>query len=166
MDTYTYKDLVLFLKNASDLKKIKFHTARTRTTAIKRIFADSTFADVDVLDVDIGKVIAEFSEKNKDISSDTINSYRTRFNSSLKDFIRYEVLGEAMPVLEKVKIENIPKRVEQKNSLGAIDLPCPIRNNKHIVSIKNLPMDLTKEELNRLVSLVKDFLGMEGENSF
>lgn len=155
----TYKDLIQFLRESSENRRLKFHTARTRITAIKRIFKESSFENSNILDVDIDDVISEFSQKNEDISPDTINTYKSRFSSALKDYIRYELLGEKMPSIEEGR-GLTPKKEKNvgRPATEVIDLPCPIRKNGHIVTIKNLPVDLTKDELNRLTTLIKDFI--------
>lgn len=155
----TYKELIRFLRESSANKRLKFHTARTRVTAIKRIFKGSSFESVNILDVEIGDVISEFRNKNEDISPDTISTYKSRFTSALKDYIRYEVLGEKMPSIEDRRVST-PRvdKLDDKTMVEVIDLPCPIRKNGHIVTIKNLPVDLTQDELTRLTSLIKDFI--------
>lgn len=155
----TYKELIKFLRESSENKTLKFHTARTRITAIKRIFKGSSFENSNILNVEIEDVISEFSKKNDDISLDTINTYKSRFISALKDYIRYEVLGEKMPSIEEERLSTFRHdKSDEKSKVEVIDLPCPIRKNGHIVTIKNLPIDLTQDELMRLTTLIKDFV--------
>lgn len=158
----TYKELIRFLKESSENKTLKFHTARTRITAIKRIFKGSSFENSNILDVEIDDVISEFSENNDDISLDTINTYKSRFISALKDYIRYEVLGEEMPSIGEDRVNTYRRnKADDKSKVEVIDLPCPIRKNGHIVTIKNLPVDLTQDELMRLTALIKDFVELD-----
>ena len=152
----TYKELLTFLQKASDNKLMKFHTARTRKTAIRRIFTDSMFENSSIFELKINDVIDEFQTKNSEVSEDTAKTYKSRFTTALKDYIRYEKLGETQ------KIEVKHKGVEEKtNKAEVVNLPCPIRKGEHIIKINNLPMDLTEDELNRLVSLIKDFTEMK-----
>lgn len=155
----TYKDLIDFLQNSSDSKFIKFHTARTRKTAIRRIFRDSSFENISIFEVNIDDVIKEFKSKNDDISDETIETYKSRFQSALKDYIRYEKLGEKMLVVEEVRADKGGREVKYKSE--SINLPCPIRKGEHIIHINNLPIDLKPEELERLNSLIKDFIDIE-----
>jgi hypothetical protein len=153
----TYKELIAFLQKASDTKLMKFHTARTRKTAIGRIFINSIFENSSIFELNINDVIDEFQTKNLGISEDTIKTYKSRFNTALKDYIRYEKLGETYNI--EVNQQYIKK--EKINKAEVVNLPCPIRKGEHIVKINNLPMDLTEEELNRLIKLIKDFTDMK-----
>jgi len=155
----TYKELLTFLQKASDTKLMKFHTARTRKTAIGRIFIDSMFESSSIFELNINDVIDEFQTKNPDISEDTIKTYKSRFTTALKDYIRYEKLGEAQSIVGN---QQYIKEVKEKiNKAEVVNLPCPIRKGKHIIKINNLPVDLTESELKRLVSLIKDFTDMK-----
>lgn len=152
----TYKDLIRFLQRSSDSKFIKFHTARTRKTAIRRIFEGGQFEDASIFEVNLDDVIAGFKDRNKSISPETIDTYKSRFSSALKDYMRHEKLGEKMVVVEEVVHEDIKLDPHVKSE--SINLPCPIRKGKHIIQINQLPIDLTPEELNRVISLIKDFI--------
>jgi hypothetical protein len=155
----TYKELIAFLQKASDTKLMKFHTARTRKTAIGRIFIDSVFENISIFELNINDVIDEFQTKNPGISEDTIKTYKSRFNTALKDYIRYEKLGETQNI--DVNQQYIKEVKEKANKAEVVNLPCPIRKGEHIIKINNLPMDLTEEELNRLIKLIKDFTEMK-----
>lgn len=155
----TYKELIQFLRESSESRRLKFHTARTRITAIKRMFKESSFENSNILDVDIDDVIAEFKQKNGEISLETINTYKSRFTSARKDYIRYVLLGEKIPSFEEGReLTSKKEKTIGRPVTEVIDLPCPIRKNGHIVTIKNLPVDLTEDELNRLTTLIKDFI--------
>lgn len=155
----TYKELISFLQKSSDTKLMKFHTARTRKTAIGRIFTGSMFENISIFELDINDVIDEFQTKNPDISEDTIKTYKSRFTTALKDYIRYEKLGETQSIGGNQQYVNKVK--EKIHKAEVVNLPCPIRKGEHIIKINNLPMDLTEDELSRLVSLIKDFTEME-----
>lgn len=155
----TYKELLTFLQHASDTKLMKFHTARTRKTAIGRIFRDSVFENSSIFELNINDVIDEFQTKNPDITEDTVKTYKSRFSTALKDYIRYEKLGEIQSMDGCQQHVNEVK--EKAHKAEVVNLPCPIRKGEHIIKINNLPMDLTVDELSRIVSLIKDFTEME-----
>lgn len=155
----TYKDLIQFLQRSSESKFIKFHTARTRKTAIRRLFRGGSFEDKNIFEVDLDAVITEFESRNSSISSETIDTYKSRFSSALKDYIRYEIIGEKMSVIDEFRPKIIKQEAQIKSE--SINLPCPIRKGKHIIHINNLPIDLKLEELERLNSLIKDFIDIE-----
>lgn len=155
----TYRELLSFLQKASNTKLMKFHTARTRKTAISRIFIGSMFESSSIFELNINDVIDEFQTKNPDISEDTIKTYKSRFTTALKDYIRYEKLGETQS--NEMNQQFVKGLQEKTNKAEVFNLPCPIRKGEHIIRINNLPMDLTEEELKRLVSLIKDFTEMK-----
>jgi hypothetical protein len=155
---HTYKRLIEFLQLASEKQQLKFHTARTRITAIKRLFESSKFEMTDILEIDVDALTEAFKENNN-ISEDTISTYKSRFISARKDYIKFVLLGENLPETEQEGKTLVQKKSQEMTfHPSVIDLPCIIGRHGHVVTIKNLPTDLSKSELNKLTALLEQFV--------
>ncbi len=151
----TYKDLIDFLQTSSDKGTMKFHTARTRKTAIRRVFEDSPYERTSIHELDIPAVMQDFQERlEEDISADTVNTYKSRITQTYKDYIRYVKLGEQQTksALTSAKTEEQPVQIA-----NTIELPCPIRGGSLIVKVSNLPTDLTEEELDAIIAKIRPY---------
>jgi hypothetical protein len=145
-----YLDLIEFLQNSVDLDNMKFHTARTRKTAIKQVFHGSLFESDSVLNIDIDSLMDDFIKRSQqEIKQETINTYKSRITRSIEDYIRVVKLGEDLTKKE------IPSNIDLVEKVKTIEVQCPIRGGDIKIDIKNIPLDITNEELEKVVGLIK-----------
>ena len=123
MDNYI--NLIDFLQKSTNQGFMKFHTARTRKTAIKQVFEGSSYTKISVLDLDVDKVVSDYIERLANpITEDTIKTYKSRIKRSIDDYIRIELL-------------------------------CPLRKGEFKVDIKNIPVDISDEEIDTIIEMIK-----------
>jgi methyl coenzyme M reductase gamma subunit len=145
-----YFDLLDFLQNCVEREVMKFHTARTRKTAIKQVFHGSSFENESVLTLDIDTLMNDFIQRShQEIKTDTIKTYKSRITRSIEDYIRVIKLGENLTAKEM-----LPKASLIKN-LKTIGVTCPIREGNIDIEVSNIPIDLTEQELEKLITLIR-----------
>jgi hypothetical protein len=145
-----YFDLLDFLQNCVDIEIMKFHTARTRKTAIKQVFHGSSFENESVLNLDIDTLMNDFiNRSHHEIKTDTIKTYKSRITRSIEDYIRVVKLGENLTAKEVLPKESLiigPK---------TIGVACPIREGSIDIEVSNIPIDLTDQELEKLITIIR-----------
>jgi hypothetical protein len=145
-----YKHLIEFLDKQFQQDSMKFQTARTRKTAIRKVFENSSYRDANIITLNLDDLMEEFrSNLEVSIKEDTFNTYKSRINRSIEDYIRIEKLGD------KPKKEHIKESIVVEKKVTTIEVQCPIRNGDFIIDIKNLPINLNKEELDKLIEMIK-----------
>lgn len=148
MENYEY--LIAFLDKLFNQGSMKFQTARTRKTAIKKVFEGSAYCDENIMTLDIDKVMDEFKlNSHNKIKDDTINTYKSRIKRSIDDYIRIEKLGD------KPKKEHIKEAIVVEKKVTTVEVQCPIRDGDFIIDIKNLPINLDEDELNKVIEMIK-----------
>jgi hypothetical protein len=151
-----YECLILFLDKLYNQGSMKFQTARTRKTAIRKVFLKSSFEKENIMTLDLDEVIAEFIEREgggTNTNSATVNTYKSRIKRSIEDYIRIEKLGEK-PRHDKVQ-DKSPDNVVPEEKVATVGVQCSIRDGKFIVDIKNLPVGLKELELQKIVDMIK-----------
>src|SRR5690606_34570380 len=85
----TYKELIAALERARDEGTLKFHTARTRITALNEIFNRlPNRSGQDVFSLDKNNLLRELIDlPNNDASITTLTTYVSRFNAT-RDFYK------------------------------------------------------------------------------
>jgi hypothetical protein len=145
-----YEDLIAFLDKLFNQGSMKFQTARTRKTAIRKVFEGSNFCDANIMTLNVNELMDEFRERSQTlIKDDTFKTYESRIRRSIDDYIRIEKLGD------KPKKESIKKPAVIKEKIATVDVQCPIREGEFIIDIENLPINLTEEELSRVIEMIK-----------
>lgn len=145
-----YLDLLCFLQKCVERETMKFHTARTRKTAIKQVFHGSSFENESVLTLDIDTLMNDFIDRSHhEIKIDTIKTYKSRITRSIEDYIRVVKLGE------NITTKNILPKVSLVNNSKTIGVTCPIREGSIDIEVSNIPIDLTDQELEKLITLIR-----------
>jgi hypothetical protein len=148
MENYEY--LIIFLDKLFNQGNMKFQTARTRKTAIKKVFGSSSYKNENIMTLDIDKVMREFKLNHHDeVKDDTINTYKSRIKRTIDDYIRIEKLGD------KPKQEQTNEPIVVDKKITTVEVQCPIRDGDFIIDIKNLPINLNKDELNKVIEMIK-----------
>lgn len=152
---HNYKKLIQFLTLNYEKERLPFNTARTRKTAVRRVFDSiDNPKSIDITTVNIDEIIAQYKidreAQNEEIKQDTINTYRSRIYNSIKDYKEYLKVGDMAFFDNNIK----EKYVEQTSKLVA--LPIPIRDNV-IINITDLPIDLTDDEAKKIANVLTAF---------
>lgn len=103
---------------------------------------------------DVSLIVDNYAE-TVSLSDDSKRSYTSRLNSAVSKFIAYEK-GEDVKTKPKRQRNAQPARKPESNQVKTFELPIPLRGDL-IVSIGNLPRDLTKEEARRISNIVESF---------
>jgi hypothetical protein len=145
-----YKHLIEFLDKQFQQDSMKFQTVRTRKTAIRKVFENSSYCDANIITLDINALMDEF-KRNLEVSikDETFNTYRSRISRSIEDYIRIEKLGD------KPKKEHVKEAIVVEKKITTIEVQCPIRGGDFIIDIKNLPINLKEEELDKLIEMIR-----------
>jgi hypothetical protein len=150
-----YECLILFLDKLFNQGSMKFQTARTRKTAINKVFNESSFRNENIMTLDVDEVIEEFIVRegsSHKINPATINTYKSRIKRSIEDYIRIEKLGD------KPKHDNIQEQIKEiivPEKVSTVEVQCPIRDGTFIIDIKNLPVNLDELELEKIIEMIK-----------
>lgn len=148
MENYEY--LIAFLDRLFNQGNMKFQTARTRKTAIKKVFENSVYVNENIMTLDIEELMEDFrSRSNIEIKPETFKTYKSRIKRSIDDYIRIEKLGD------KPKLEQIKKSIIVEEKVTTVEVQCPIRDGTFIIDIKNLPINLKEVELDKIIEMIK-----------
>jgi hypothetical protein len=151
-----YECLISFLDKQHNQGSMKFQTARTRKTAIRKVFLNSSFENENVMTLDLDEVIAEFTSiggGGDNTNPATINTYKSRIKRSIEDYIRIEKLGDK-PRNDKVQDKSLDN-LAPKEKVATVNVECSLREGTFIVDIKNIPVDLQDSELNKILEVIK-----------
>lgn len=134
----TYKELIAALESAKDEGLLKFHTARTRITALNEIFSRLPHrGEQDVFSLDKNNLLRELIDlPDNDASITTLTTYVSRFNVT-RDFYKKYIHTRNSPAFEGLS---------QRISI-------PLRG-KESVYISNLPSDITKDDIEQICAVL------------
>ncbi len=110
--------------------------------------------DLDVSEWSVSEIIDRYAEQNN-IADDTKRSYMSRFNSAVSKFIAFHK-GDDVTAKTKRQRVNVPAKQLEVPNVKTFELPIPLRGDL-IVTIGNLPRDLTKDEAKRISTIVESF---------
>jgi len=134
----TYKELIAALERARDEGTLKFHTARTRITALNEIFSRLPHrGEQDVFSLDKNHLLRELIDlPDNDASITTLTTYVSRFNVT-RDFYKEYIHTRNSPAFEGLS---------QRISI-------PLRG-KESVYISNLPSEITKDDIEQICAVL------------
>ncbi len=143
----TYKELLTFLKGAVDAGWLPYNTARTRRTAVRRVFSvQPEYEDADIFKVDVNEMIEKFVERTKStgetFTQGTIDTYRSRIKKSIEEFA---LRLQDMPQIAKNK---------EKQFIETFEMPLKLRDELTI-HMKGIPINLSHEEAERICVYIK-----------
>lgn len=171
---FSESELVSFLEYLASKNLLNSSTASARKAAVIKILSavdENEKCDLRTLDRDL--LFQRFNNKfSKDFIPDSLVTYKSRFNAALNDFISYKENPAGFKVArakkspkengserkaggKKTSFKNIAaappsSHVESKSYI----LQIPISNGT-LVEIKNLPMELTTEDANKIAAIIK-----------
>ena len=93
-------------------------------------------------------------------SDDSKRSYVSRLNSAVTKFIAYEKGHDVKTKVKRPRVMMKAKSEAEQPSVKTFELPIPLRGDL-IVTIANLPRDLTKDEAKRISLIVESFAMFE-----
>lgn len=159
---YTYRDLMEYLRAASKSGGIKYNTARTRRTAINRVFASQPeYEHQDIFSIDLDDVISGFREleENKDVSESTIETYKSRIKTTIEDFALW--LRKSPQAEPGWKISeswrDIPAPTHSvviEKSVEKFSLPIPLESGL-VLTINDIPTNITEKDVIKICDVLK-----------
>lgn len=148
-----------FMKFVNDYESITGASPRTadNVRGVCLLVLPTIPEEIDVDSWSPTSIIDHYAAQNN-ITGDSKRSYLSRFNSAVNKFIAY-TNGEDVKVKQKRQRPTptvSSAEVAPVSNVKTFDLPIPLRGDL-IVSITNLPRDLTKDEAKRISTIVESF---------
>lgn len=109
----------------------------------------------DVTSWSVTEIIDRYAEQNN-ITGDSKRSYLSRFKSAVSKFVAYQNGEDVKMTSKRQRTSTKPKVNDESTAFKTFELPIPLRGDL-IVTIGNLPRDLTKEEAKRISTIVESF---------
>lgn len=107
----------------------------------------------------INEIIDRYADQNN-ITGDSKRSYLSRFKSAVSKFVAYQNGEDVKMTSKRQRIIAKPKLDTESASIKTFELPIPLRGDL-IVTIGNLPRNLTKEEAKRISNIIESFAMIE-----
>ncbi len=149
---FTVNELMNFLSKAGKSGLLKYNTARTRRTAIKRIFSvENNWQDIIIDDQDLERYLNKFIEAMKgDMSQDSFKTYFSRVKHSIADYQGWLNHGDQYFLADKNMLP--------EHKVKAFDLKIPIAIREDvIVTIEGIPNNLTKHEAELITKVISAY---------
>lgn len=154
-----------WLQNLPALNIVNDATARNLRDSSLRLLTvlgpDGTDGDIREYSVaTMAEMYAQSAETKP--SGNSLQAYKSRMQSAVDKFIAYQngeldVDNAIQPAKkERNKVASKKKAAEDDSGIKTFELPIPLRGEL-IVTIGNLPRDLTKEEAKRISLIVESF---------
>lgn len=166
----TIDSLIKFLNTASDMELLKFHTARTRKTAIRVLLTVLTIDEKkDISKIDFTSLINRYRAYEKKthilepLKESSLNTYITRLNSSVVDFNKWQIdpnnfqpthTKHSKQKLKHHKVRVIDVDKISTNSSSPIYIAL---RETALIEIKNIPNDLTQKEVETICEILKRY---------
>lgn len=164
--SYTIKAFQDFLQALPELNIVNESTARNLRDSSLRLLTvlGSNAENVDIRGCNVANMADSYAEsaENKP-SASSLQAYKSRMQSAIDKFISYQSgEGELLEADNRQKKErrkvSAKKKIvaEDPVSVKTFELPIPLRDDL-IVTIGNLPRDLTRDEAKRISLIVESF---------
>lgn len=169
--SYTIKAFQDFLQILPELGIVNDATARNLRDSSLRLLTvlGSDLTDGDIRDYSVANLASSYAESAETKPSESsLQAYKSRMQSAIDKFIAYQngepgVSGvDCNQKKERKKVA--PKKkmgIEEQVGVKTFELPIPLRGDL-IVTIGNLPRDLTKDEAKRISLIVESFAMIDG----
>lgn len=169
---YSAEDLVDFLSHASDRGLIPAATAQSLAVAVRNVLSVLSVEErADVRTLDLDAVVKRFTNKRaKDFNPSSLKEYGRRLHRAVQLFkawredpanftVKTRSTANSRRAEQKVKpeaaaIENILEAGSASHGHGGYQSAFPIRPGT-VVTISNVPSDLTAAEAERLAQFVR-----------
>lgn len=157
---------------ASDMELLKFHTARTRKTAIKVLLAVLSLDEKkDITTIDLSSLAVRYRKhetKNptlEPIKESSLQTYITRLKSSIVDFDKWQKDPENFQPTHTKQSKQQLKHPKTKPTFNinkeiSTNFPSPIYialRESALIEIKNIPNDLTQKEVGMICEVLKQY---------
>lgn len=171
-NNFTLGEFILFLQCLPELNIVNNDaTARNLKDASMRLISSiQNQTHMDIRDIKIDTLLDSYSDNADPIPSEaTLNAYKSRMQSAIDKFLAYQTGNTSnatptQPELKKERRKLVLKKKANTSIEGEVktfELPIPLRGDI-IVTIGNLPRDLTQEEAKRISNIVESFALPEG----
>lgn len=169
--SYTIKAFQDFLQMLPELGIVNDATARNLRDSSLRLLTvlGSDLTDGDIRDYSVASLASSYAESAETKPSESsLQAYKSRMQSAIDKFIAYQS-GEpdvsGVDINQKKERKKVaPKKklvIEEQVGVKTFELPIPLRGDL-IVTIGNLPRDLTKDEARRISLIVESFAMIDG----
>lgn len=169
--SYTIKAFQDFLQMLPELGIVNDATARNLRDSSLRLLTvlGTDFTDGDIRDCSVASLASSYAESAETKPSESsLQAYKSRMQSAIDKFISYqngEIDTSGVDSNQKKERKKVaPKKkpvVEDQVGVKTFELPIPLRGDL-IVTIGNLPRDLTKDEAKRISLIVESFAMIDG----
>ncbi|WP_419792585.1 hypothetical protein ACN09C_14785 [Serratia fonticola] len=168
--SYTIKSFKDFLEELPGMNIVNEATARNLRDSSLRLLTvlGADMVGGDIRDYSVTSMAATYAESAETKPSESsLQAYKSRMQSAIDKFIAYQN-GEITPQAATTPQKKERKKMAPKKKSGdeelvgikTFELPIPLRGDL-IVTIGNLPRNLTKEEAKRISNIVESFAMIE-----
>lgn len=161
---YSVEDLLAFLSHAADKGLMPSATAQALAVASRNIFGVLDAKErADLREVDLDEVTKRFVTKRaRDFSPSSLKEYGNRVVRAVSMFLRWMEDPTTFSVktrntsasAKREKQSPAPNVVKEPDGTAGYETSVPVRSGV-VVTITNLPEDLTKAEAERLSTFIK-----------
>jgi|GEM_PF-2870606 len=139
---YTFRGLMSFLSRSGKDGSLPYNTARTRRTAVRRVFeCQPQYAQSNIFDIDVDEVMQGYrASSGSDVSEATLKTYQSRIKKAIAEYRYWR--------------NNMAHNSAVDSSVDTFDFPLPLRQNLN-VTLKGIPLDLTAREADLICEVVK-----------
>ncbi|MDS1503807.1 hypothetical protein [Shigella boydii] len=169
--SYTIKAFQDFLQMLPELGIVNDATARNLRDSSLRLLTvlGADFTDADIRDYSVANLASSYADSAESKPSESsLQAYKSRMQSAIDKFISYQngeinvSVGDVNKKKERKKMAPKKKAVaDVQVGVKTFELPIPLRGDL-IVTIGNLPRDLTKDEAKRISLIVESFAMIDG----
>ncbi|HCI5670929.1 hypothetical protein RZO85_28715 [Raoultella ornithinolytica] len=150
----TKEDFMAFVNDYESITGASSRTAEN-VRGVCLLVLPTISDEEDVTSWSVNEIIDRYAEQNN-ITGDSKRSYLSRFKSAVSKFVAYQNGEDVKMTSKRQRTTAKPKVNDESAAFKTFELPIPLRGDL-IVSIGNLPRDLTKEEAKRISTIVESF---------
>jgi hypothetical protein len=167
--SYTINSFQDFLQLLPSLHIVNDATARNlRDSSLRLLTAlGENAGNGDIRDYSVANLASAYAESAEAKPSESsLQAYKSRMQSAIEKFIAYqngeleELINVNPQKKERKKVVAKKKTTDEVVEVKTFELPIPLRGDL-IVTIGNLPRDLTQEEAKRISNIVESFAMFE-----
>lgn len=167
-ENYSIGSLVGFIEMILPSLGVVTDSTLKNMKTVPRLLAFADTSVNDIRDINTDELIQAYVAENGDVSDSSLRSYKSRIQQAIsiyKDFLDKpkNQNGEATLNSEPKKVVRRKPSAVKVESPKTFELPIPLRGDL-IVTITNLPRDLSREEARRISTIVESFAIPDGND--
>ncbi|EPG2235742.1 hypothetical protein NQL38_002553 [Providencia rettgeri] len=152
--TANKENFMQFVEGLDEMGIMSGRTAGNIRNAVTAL-SDSIPNDLLATEWDLQGIVDKFRE-GVDVKDDTAKTYLSRFKSAVDKFIAHTEGKELTSMVKRKPTQKKKVEVVEEETVKTFSLPIPLREDL-IVTIENLPRDLSEDESTRIATIIQSF---------